>query len=98
MEASKRERIVLLGIAPVASAIVGAVCTVFVQRWFGATTADALTAVANASTLSPADKLKALDAINKNDQQFYEFIRTLLLYLGAPIMVLAMSLGARIRG
>ncbi len=48
--------------------------------------------------MSAAEKLKAFDAINNNDKQFYEFLRTMLLYLGAPIMVLAMAISARIRG
>ena len=98
MEASKRERILLLGVVPVIAAISGAIFTVVAQKWFGGDNTAAIAAVVQASGLSPAEKIKALDAINKNDQQFYDFLRGLFIMLGAPIMVLAMSIGARIRG
>jgi len=88
----------LLGVVPIASAVIGAICTVVVQRWFGTSGADAMAAVASATGLTPADKLKAFEAINKNDQQFYDLVRSVLLYLTAPMMVIAMSVGSRLRG
>lgn len=72
MPATKLERIVLYGAVPIAAAIIGAVVTAFLTREGGdAHTAASIAQVAADRTMSAAEKLKALELINKNDQQFY---------------------------
>lgn len=86
MEATKRERIILFGVVPVLAALAGSVGTVVATKYFGSTEpADALLAVAKAQALTAAQRLELITAINKNDQQFYDFMRTMLFAAAVPV-------------
>jgi hypothetical protein len=98
MEATKRERIILFGVVPVVCAIVGAVGTVVAGRIMGTDQpGNAVMAIVQAANLTAAEKMKMLELANKNDQQFYDFLRTWLFMLAVPIGAIAYAVADWIR-
>jgi RsiW-degrading membrane proteinase PrsW (M82 family) len=90
MEPSKRERIILYGVVPVVSAIVGAVGTVLATRFFGAGDgSDAINAILSAPGIDASAKAKLVELVNANDKQFYDLMRSMFgicsLLIGAMI-------------
>lgn len=79
MEATRRERIILYGVVPIAAAIVGAIVTVVATRLFGSSdTASAIKAIALEKSISVTDKAQLIKIVNGNDEQFYSFMKSLL--------------------
>ena len=98
MEATKRERVILFGVVPVVCAVVGVVGTVVTSRLFGADQpGDAIVAIVQATNLTAAERIKLLELANKNDQQFYEFLRSWLLILCVPLGVIGYAVADWIR-
>ncbi|WP_148276529.1 hypothetical protein [Sphingobium sp. SYK-6] len=92
MQASKRERVILYGVVPIAATIIGVVGTVIAQRLFGTDeTVRAISAIANDPTMSSVDKLKAIDLVNKGSQQFYDFLRSTFSLLLVPLGVISIA-------
>ena len=90
MEATKRERIILYGAVPIAAAIIGAIVTAMITHKSGdAANAASIAQIAIDKTMTAPEKLKALELINKNDQQFYDLIRSLFTFLLVPITAIA---------
>lgn len=89
MEATRRERIFLYGVIPVASVIIGAIVTVVLQRLFGAdSSGDALALIAADQQMSPQAKLLAMRLVNENAAQFYEFLRNAISSFMIPTTML----------
>ena len=98
MQATKRERIILYGAVPIAAAIIGAIVTaVLTQRSGGPNTAAAIAQITADKALTAAQKLRALELVNKNDQQLYDLIRTCLLALVLPLGAIAYAVADWIR-
>ena len=87
MEASRRERILLLGAVPILAAGLGAVATVLGQKYLGSgqASSDAVIAILTMPGVSSADRIKLIDAVTKDSQSFYSLLHILLGMLGAPI-------------
>jgi hypothetical protein len=85
MEASRRERIVLYGAVPLASAIIGAIASAVLTRAFaGSPPSDAIIAVLKAPGLSPAERAKLLELATSDTTKFYSFLNTLAVLLLIP--------------
>jgi hypothetical protein len=97
MDASRRERIILLGVVPVLAAGAGAIATVLGQKYFGGTqpTSDAVTAVLKMQGLNAADRIKLIEAVTRDSERFYGFLHILLGLLSAPLGFLMVRFGMR---
>lgn len=93
MDATRRERIILYGVVPIAATIVGALATVVATRLFGTSDAGAaIKAIAMDKTITVMDKAKLIDIVNGNDKQFYDFMKSLL-STGAMLIALLVGSG-----
>lgn len=98
MQASKRERIILYGVVPITSAIVGAVLTVVLTRYFGTTPAEgSLTKMLANPQLSVQERLRVLQALKELDEPFWSFLRSILTALTVPLSIIVWDIGAWIR-
>lgn len=97
MEASKRERVVLLGVVPILAASFGAVATVLGQKYFGSPSPapDAVLAVLRMQGVSPADKVKLIQAVTADSERFYSFLHIAIGALGAPLGYILVRFGNR---
>lgn len=97
MEASRRERIVLLGVVPILAAALGAVITVLAQKYFGSgdRPSQAVLAVLKMPGISPSDRIKLIGAVTQDSEHFYNFLDLLLGALGAPIGFLLVRFAPR---
>lgn len=87
METSKRERIILLGVVPVAAACAGAILTVLGQRYFGTEPpkSDAVMEILKMQGITTADRLKLLEVATKGTDKLYSFLSIALGGLLVPI-------------
>ncbi|WP_152524717.1 hypothetical protein [Novosphingobium lindaniclasticum] len=93
MEASKRERIFLYGVVPIASVIIGAVATALATKYFGDNPAeDSLLKLLADPHLSPADRLKVLQALKEIDEPFWGTVRTFVGFLAVPIVWIGVAI------
>jgi hypothetical protein len=87
VEASKRERVLLMGVVPIAAAVVGALATVLATNYFGSSPEqDTLVKMLADPHLSVADRLKVLQALKELDEPFWGVVRTLVGFLAFPIV------------
>lgn len=90
MQASKRERILLMGVVPIVAAIVGALATVLATKYFGSSPAqDSLVEMLADPRLSVADRLKVLQALKELDEPFWGVVRT----ISVPLSLAAVWIG-----
>lgn len=98
MEATKRERILLLGVVPVLAAVTGAVVTVIAQKMFGASAPDdVMLAVIKMEGITAAERLKLLEMVNTNSAKFYSFLNSAAIMLLVPAGGLIWAYAAKIR-
>lgn len=97
MEASKRERIVLLGLVPILAAGLGAVATVLAQKYLGSSDhpSDTVMAVLKMPGLTAADRIKLIEAVTRDSERFYGFLHIMLGALGAPLGFLLVRFAPR---
>jgi hypothetical protein len=83
---TKRERIILYGIVPVAATIIGSLATVILQRIFGSSeSGGAIVAVIKTAGLTPPQKVELIKLVNANDDRFYSFLSNTLILLSIPV-------------
>lgn len=98
MEASKRERMVLLGAVPILAAGTGAILTVLAQKYLGGSggeASDAVQAVLRMPGLTTADRIKLIEAVSQDSKSFYSLLHIGLGLLGAPLAFLIARFGQR---
>lgn len=95
---SKRERIILYGVIPVLSAIVGAIATVVVGRYVGGDNpSDLMTAIVKDQTLNAADKVKLMAQANVATERFYSFLASIMSVVSIVCGVLVWAVADWIR-
>ena len=78
MQTSKRERLFLYGIIPVAAALIGAVAQALLAKWLGPDrTVDALTKALSEPGLSVDDRVKLVEAIKSINEPYWSVVRNL---------------------
>jgi hypothetical protein len=82
---SKRERIILYGVIPILSAIVGALATYMIARYLGGGDhpSEVMVEILKTPNLSPADKARLMTLANVNTERFYSFLG----YLSSVLML-----------
>ena len=95
----RREKLIYFGAVPILAAILGAIATVTVQYFLGGggEIDDNVRAVILDGRMTPEQKLKTIELLNKQDDDFWGVIRTLVGASLVPMGMLAFALSERIR-
>ncbi|OAN51866.1 hypothetical protein [Sphingobium sp. TCM1] len=97
-EQSKRERIILFGVIPVLSAIIGSIATVIFTRAAGSGKVDdAVVEILRNQSYSAADKAKLLTLANADSDHFWSLLSSMMTFVTVAGMILAWALADWIR-
>jgi hypothetical protein len=99
VEASKRERVILFGIVPIAAAVIGAVATVVIGHLTGGggNSNDVIIAILKQPGLTPDQQAKLIALANESSSQFYSWLTGCGVSLSVLLGMLAPSIAERIR-
>lgn len=99
MEASKRERIILLGVVPIVAAILGAITTVIISHATGGggNQNDVMLEILRMEGLTFEQKTKLMQIADQQNSRFYTWLSSIGTIVLMAIGYIAPSVAQRIR-
>lgn len=96
---TRRERLILFGVIPVLAAVVGAIVTVVVTKYFGGSPkpSDVMVEILKTPNTTPADKVKLMAAVNSSTDRFYTLLGSVVSIASIVCSVLVWSVADWIR-
>jgi len=93
VEASKKERMILLGVVPILAASAGAIMTVLGQRYFGSEPpkTDAVIEILKMQGIPIADRVRLLEIATKGTDRFYSLLNVMFFGLMTPLAAVIVS-------